>query len=202
MTDVLAQQRLRLDAADGERWWGGAVADGQLMPFGAHHRRDLGSSAGIAGEGNERFGNNQSAPLLLSSRGRFVWSEAPFDYEIIRRCRRCRRRRDLCTADPATASAMPSGPRPRRSSRPPGRRPRLQMLRTPQYNTWIEMPYRPTQDGVLAYAQGLLDAGFPPGVLMIDDRWSPDYGTWDLRPVRVPRPDRDGRSACTSSVSP
>jgi hypothetical protein len=68
MTDVLAQQRLRLEALTGERWWGGAVADGQLMPFGAHHRRDLGRSAGIHGEGNERFGNNQSAPLLLSSR--------------------------------------------------------------------------------------------------------------------------------------
>lgn len=82
MTEVLALQRLHLDAATGERWWGGAVADGQLMPFGAHQRLDLSRSAGIAGEGNERFGNNQSAPLLLSSAGRFVWSEAPFDYEI------------------------------------------------------------------------------------------------------------------------
>jgi hypothetical protein len=26
----------------------------------------------------------------------------------------------------------------------------------------------------------LLDAGFPPGVLTIDDRWSPDYGTWEF----------------------
>ena len=32
--------------------------------------------------------------------------------------------------------------------------------------------------GVLDYARGVLDAGFPPGVIMIDDRWSPDYGDW------------------------
>jgi alpha-glucosidase (family GH31 glycosyl hydrolase) len=61
-----------------------------------------------------------------------------------------------------------------------GKTPALQMLRAPQYNSWIEMPNRPTQEGVLAYAQGLLDAGFPPGVLMIDDRWSTDYGSWDF----------------------
>jgi hypothetical protein len=68
VTDLPAHQRLHPDAVTGERWWGGAVADGQLMPFGARHRRDLGRSAGIAGEDNERFGNNQAAPLLLSSR--------------------------------------------------------------------------------------------------------------------------------------
>ena len=39
MTGVFALQRLHLDAVTGERWWGGAVDDGQLMPFGAHQRR-------------------------------------------------------------------------------------------------------------------------------------------------------------------
>ena len=62
------------------------------------------------------------------------------------------------------------------------------MFQAPQYNTWIEMPYRPTQDGVLAYARGLLAAGLPPGVLMIDDRWSPAYGTWTFDPISFPRP--------------
>ena len=75
------------------------------------------------------------------------------------------------------------------------------MFRAPQYNTWIEMPYRPTQDGVLAYAQGLLDAGLPPGVLMIDDRWSPAYGTWTFDPVSVPGPGRNGPRSCTGWAS-
>jgi len=177
MTDVLARQRLRLEVLPGERWWGGAVADGQLMPFRTDHRRDLGRSAGIAGEGNERSGNNQSAPLLLSSRGRFIWSESPFEFEMrdgvidvagrdLMHGRSGDGLRDAFRS--ASAAFFPAS----------GKTPALQMLRTPQYNTWIEMPYRPTQEGVLSYAQGLLDAGFPPGVLMIDDRWSPDCGTW------------------------
>ena len=28
------------------------------------------------------------------------------------------------------------------------------MFTAPQYNTWIEMPYRPTQEAVLDYARG------------------------------------------------
>ena len=50
------------------------------------------------------------------------------------------------------------------------------------------MPYRPTQAGVLAYAEGVLSAGFPPGVLMIDDQWSVDYGTWVFDGARFPDP--------------
>lgn len=41
---------------------------------------------------------------------------------------------------------------------------------------------------MLSYAQGLIAAGFPPGVLIIDDRWSPDYGTWTFDPVTFPHP--------------
>ena len=81
MTEVLAHQRLRLPPLPGEVWWGGAVADGQLMPFGPRtHHRDLAGSAGVIGDA--RVGNNQSAPLLLSNRGRFIWSEFPFEFDI------------------------------------------------------------------------------------------------------------------------
>lgn len=80
-TDGRVPQHLSLPLLSGERWWGGAVADGQLMPFGRQpHRRDLGRSAGITEDA--RAGNNQSAPLLVSSRGRFIWSELPFAYDI------------------------------------------------------------------------------------------------------------------------
>ena len=50
------------------------------------------------------------------------------------------------------------------------------------------MPYAPTQEGVLDYAAGCSTPGSRPGVLMIDDRWSQDYGVWRFDPTRVPRP--------------
>lgn len=65
----------------GEWWWGGAVADGQLMPFGnIPHRRNLATSAGFADD--DHAGANQSAPLLVSSAGRYVWSERPFTFSF------------------------------------------------------------------------------------------------------------------------
>ena len=186
MTEHPASQHVRLALLGAERWWGGAVADGQLMSFGrTRHSRDLADSAGVSGDA--RAGNNQSAPLLLSDRGRFVWSEQPFAYTIsddavdIVGCqlihgRSGDRLRDAYRT--ASATFFPAS----------GRTPPLPMLNSPQYNTWIEMPFRPSQAKVLAYAEQLLNNGFPPGVLMIDDRWSVDYGTWSFDKSAFPDP--------------
>ncbi len=76
------------------------------------------------------------------------------------------------------------------------------MFSAPQYNTWIEMPYRPTQHAVLSVRPtGSGRAGFPAGVLMIDDQWSIDYGNWafDARPL--PGPGGDVPTSCTTSGS-
>jgi hypothetical protein len=56
---------------DGENFWGGCVTDGRAMPFGrVPFERDLyGSTRG-----------NQAQPLLVSDRGRYVWSEEPFKF--------------------------------------------------------------------------------------------------------------------------
>ena len=50
----------------------------------------------------------------------------------------------------------------------------------PIYNTWIELTFYQTQEAILKYAQGILEAGFPPGILMIDDGWSDYYGKWSF----------------------
>ncbi|MFE5589217.1 glycoside hydrolase family 31 protein [Streptomyces sp. NPDC056549] len=170
----------------GERWWGGAAVDGLLMPFGERaFTRDLG--------GPERHGtaegapSNQSSPLLVSTHGRVVWSERPFLFAFEDGVLRvtghdvllCRGGDTLREAYRAAA---------RRFFPPAGRTPARELFAGPQYNTWIEFPYTPTQDSVLRFAGDLLAAGMPPGVLMIDDCWSPDYGTWLFDPARFPDP--------------
>jgi alpha-glucosidase (family GH31 glycosyl hydrolase) len=170
---------------EGERWWGGAVADGARMPFADGHRHDLGRSAGKRDDPED--GPNQSAPLLLSSTGRFLWSEWPFAFSLDGGVLRVTGRdlvldragdslRDAFRA--ASARFFPAS----------GQAPARAMFTGPQYNTWIEMPYRPTQDAVLAYARRILDDGLPPGVLMIDDCWAEDYGTWRFDRARFPDP--------------
>ena len=157
---------LHLDLAPGEQWWGGAVADGQLMPFGATtHRRDLATNAGQLERPGD--GANQSAPVLVSSAGRYVWSEHPFTFAF-----------DGAGGLDVTGTGVVEGRAgdtlatayrdvARRYFPATGEFPAEQMFTAPQYNTWMEMPYRPTQERVLAYARGILDAGFPPGLLMI-----------------------------------
>jgi alpha-glucosidase (family GH31 glycosyl hydrolase) len=170
-----------------EWWWGGAVADGQLMPFGqAPHRRNLATSAGFMND--DRRGSNQSAPLLVSSEGRYLWSERPFTFAFDGGGGLELDGQDIVLGEGygtlAAAFRAAAGKHFPASNRTPAR----QMFTAPQYNTWIEMPYHPTQEKVIDYARGLLDGGFPPGVIMIDDRWSVDYGNWTFDRTRFPNP--------------
>mgnify|MGYP003461635702 FL=1 len=180
---------LTVPNASGELWWGGAVADGLVMPFGASGRahRDLAANAGFAHKAQD--GANQSAPLLISNHGRVVWSERPFTFTI--------------TPDELTLEPGPDGATVTISQAPnsslrgaflaatehlpaTGTTPAIELFTGPQYNTWIEMPWTPTQEAVLAYAKRILDSGLPPGVLMIDDNWSPDFGDWQFDTRRFP----------------
>ena len=45
-----------------------------------------------------------------------------------------------------------------------------------------------TQQGVLEYARGLLENGYPPGILMIDAGWFEYFGHLDFHPRRFPDP--------------
>ena len=69
-----APEKLVLSLLPGEYWWGGSVGGGWRMPVGAdkHERLDL----RIESDGN------QTAPLLLSTKGRWVWCEDAFLYEF------------------------------------------------------------------------------------------------------------------------
>ena len=58
----------KITSLEGEKWWGGMVALGSKMPFEGDLRLfDLAA---------ENL-NNQNVPLLLSSEGRYVWSDKP-----------------------------------------------------------------------------------------------------------------------------
>ncbi len=52
----------------GENWWGGNIVDGRKMPFGSND---------YSVDQNGNLGTNQSQPLFVSDKGRFIWSEEP-----------------------------------------------------------------------------------------------------------------------------
>lgn len=164
-----------------EYWWGGAVDDGAKMPFrNRFYHCDL----------NRDLHGNQATPLLLSSHGRFIWSDEPLtftfeggDYLSVET-----EGTELIYADGHGNLSGAYQAACLRFFPPSGRMPDPLNFTAPQYNSWIEMQYEPTQDKVLSYAREIRDNGLPPGVLMIDDNWFEDHGDWRFHGGRFPDP--------------
>jgi alpha-glucosidase (family GH31 glycosyl hydrolase) len=166
----------------GEVWWGGAVNEGHKMPFGTKpYSIDLyGSSFG-----------NQCAPLLVSSKGRYVWSDKPYRFEF----------RDgslavshnfgeVVTEKAGDSLAEACRAASSRHFPPSGRMPDPLLFTRPQFNTWIELVYNQNQADILKYAHAIVDNGFLPGVLMIDANWQRYYGNFEFKAERFPDPKR------------
>lgn len=190
ITDRRTSDSLALELEPGERWWGGTVKDGVQMPFGggSAYARDLGV-AGDHADGEVGEDSNQSAPILLSTRGRVVGSARPFAFAVTDHS---------LTVEGSEVVTFRAGHTLREAFQaasaeffpPAGTTPAPRLFEVPQYNTWIETPLTPTQESVLAYARRILDAGLEPGTIFIDDNWAPDFGTWHFDAARFPDPSR------------
>jgi len=168
----------KIPISPGEKWWGGAVNDGTKMPFEAGYSYDM-------------YGNlkgNQAQPLLLSNQGRIIWSEAPFKFTISEN--------DIILEGKGEIQVIAGQENLRNAYEfasknyfpADGKLPDRLLFEQPQYNTWIELIYDQNQADILKYAHAIIDNGFPPGVLMIDDNWQEAYGKWRFHPERFPNP--------------
>ncbi|WP_084129046.1 glycoside hydrolase family 31 protein [Demequina sp. NBRC 110055] len=172
----------------GERWWGGAVEDAHALPYGGRRfTRDLAAPHASSALLEEGKPSNQAAPLLVSTTGRIVWSPRPFSFTFADGTLNARGH-ELVSERAGSTLGEAFRAASARYFPASGSTPARELFTAPQYNTWIEQPYHPTQASVLAYAQRILDAGMRPGTLFIDDCWSPDYGTWHFDPARFPDP--------------
>jgi alpha-glucosidase len=165
-----------------EKWWVGVVSESHRMPLGR-------SSTPFEIDLQGNTAGNQVQPLLLSTRGRYVWSEEPF--RLAFRDGTIRLASDLGTLQsgrPGTTlreAALHAG---RTHFPPSGKTPDPMLFTHPQFNTWIELTYDQNQRDVLAYAHAIVANGFPPAVLMIDEGWAEGYGVWDFHRGRFPDP--------------
>ena len=57
---------------EGEKWWGAGTFFGSHMPYDNFAEKDLSKSNY----------SNQSAPLFVSSKGRYIWSDKPFKFSV------------------------------------------------------------------------------------------------------------------------
>ena len=164
-----------------EMWWGGLSSNGYKMPF--TKATDL--TVDLWANNDE----NQSQPLLISSKGRYVWCEDPIKYSFLNGKLMVSSRTGIIQSGKVgdnlktaykfvSEKYFPSN----------GHIPDPKMFTVPQYNTWIELMYDQREDKILKYAQNIIDKGYPPGVLMIDDTWQENYGTLEFSPNRFKDP--------------
>ena len=161
----------------GENWFGAAVNEGHVMPFKEGYSYDLhGDTKG-----------NQASPFLISTSGRYIWSEAPYSFLVRNGEIVISKAEDsiYVVKDGNTLSSAYKAAS-KRFFPPSGKMPDTLLFSKPQYNTWIELVYNQNQADILKYAHDIINNGFPPGVLMIDDNWAPYYGKFEFRKDRFP----------------
>jgi alpha-glucosidase (family GH31 glycosyl hydrolase) len=162
-----------------EKVWYGLVKAGEDMPLKPGYKINLFAY-------NKE---NQSNPLLLTNKGRYVWSEEPFSFEITNNAIIISKNKGAIKTEKVGNTLAEGRKAAEKLYFPPsGKSPDPLLFSAPQYNTWIELTYNQNQKDILSYAHKVIDNGFPPGVIMIDDTWQEDYGLWNFHPGRFPNP--------------
>lgn len=163
-----------------ERWWGGLVALGNKMPFASTTPQYDMSRNNL---------NNQIVPFMLSSEGRYVWSEQPFRFQISNDTLKISSDYEapkVVTAGKTLKDAYLTAAG--KHFPPSGKLPAELFFSKPQYNTWIELMYNQNQKDILDYADNILKNDFPTGVFMVDDNWQKYYGNFDFKSEKFPDP--------------
>ncbi|MBF0196492.1 MAG: glycoside hydrolase [Planctomycetes bacterium] len=172
---------LELQLDSDEFWWGGLSVDGHHMPFTG----DKPFSRNLYAK---NYGN-QAQPLLISNKGRYVWCDQPMEYSF-------KDQKLVVNSEYATIESGKSGSSLKEAYAyaskqffpSDGKIPDALLFTHPQYNTWIELMYDQNEKDILEYAQAIIDKGYPPGVLMIDDNWQENYGVWEFSAKRFQDP--------------
>ncbi len=163
---------------ENEFWWGGTSTDGTKLPF--DNQTEIKHDFRIRAD-------NQAMPMYLSSQGRCIWSETPFLIEFSK---------GVISIEGNDVSMESFGASLRdaylgamnKYFKPVGNKLPKEFFKVPQYNTWMQMTYNQTQDGVMDYAKSIIKNGFNPGILIIDEGWQEDYGNWVFDKLKFPDP--------------
>lgn len=166
---------------EGEYWWGITVLNACQMPFDKN--TDL--TVDLISKDDWR---TQSAPLMLSSKGRYIWCEDEVVITI---------KEGVITYESDNVVYYEGGKTLRDAyieaqknhfPNEAGKTLPEVFFRKAQYNTWIEFLYNQNQKEVLEYAESIVKNGYEPGILMIDEGWQKYYGLWEFDPVKFPDP--------------
>ena len=164
---------------ENEVWWGGAVCRALTMPYNENTNAVLDFR-------RYRFEtSNQTAPLFLSNKGRYIWSNEPCCVEIKNGCFWFDTDNVVVEANGSSLRSAYLAAMKKHFPFEGADIPKS-FFETAQYNTWIELMYDQNQEDVLRYARALVERGYKPGNLIIDEGWQKDYGMWSFDTGKFP----------------
>ncbi len=166
----------------GEKWWGGVTLFGSKQPYETIDHKDL---------ANRNY-CNPCAPLFVSNRGRYVWSDRPFGFKFDKGVLTI----DYTDGEPKVVAAGKTLKEAylaasREHFPPTGTIPEELFFTRPQFNTWIESNLVDNDQRMIEdYIDSIMSNRFPAGVLMVDDGWAPTnrYGDLVFNRARFPNP--------------
>lgn len=161
-----------IEPIPGEKWWGGTTFFGNDQPYSTIEPRDI----------EARSYCNPCAPLFVSSKGRYIWSDLPFEFSFDDGV--------LTIRSTVPVSPVQAGKTLREAYlavvrdhiKLSGKLPDESFFVKPQFNTYVECVARGGMDEkrVEEYVDGLVASGIPCGVLMLDDGWTDSVNYGDL----------------------
>ncbi len=182
MKPEIKTSKKEIQLLPGEFWFGGVVRYGLDQPYG-HGNASVNMIGNLDG--------NQGCPFLVSNQGRYIWCDEPFAFEFTHDKMIIKdaydeiilgeNHVDLRTAYlKACKKHFPAS----------GKTPDLFNFTVPQYNSWIELQFNPTQNKIMNYAQKVLDCGLDPGIMMLDNYWYKWNGNWTFDREAFPDPKK------------
>lgn len=187
-----------IEPLDGEFWWGAVVNKGYVQPFTDFSAWDnffLDDPEPAPRTRNEppfdlgtMSVKGVTAPLLVSSKGRYVWSDHPFRFSFENGVLRV-------SSDHGKVEPVKAGETLREAYLAAcaahfpfdGREPAELMFTKPQFNNWIEtVVLGINQENAEKFVDALHASGFPCGVVMIDGGWQRYHGCRDFNPDTFP----------------
>ena len=178
--DIAAKSSSAVDLLPGEVWWGGGGGDGHNQPYGKGDSKRI----------NLHTCGSTSSPLLISSRGRYIWSEKPFAYAF-------KGGRLILDSYEERLSPVKVGNTLKEAylsvaqthMRFNGEAPPDVFFTRPQWNNWIEIFLNGVNQKVVdEYTADLAASGFPCGVYMMDGGWLSHQGSYEFYERDFPDP--------------
>ena len=171
--------KLEIKISENEYWFGGSTQYTDKLPISRE-------TEGYYLDMND--GHNQTMPLYISTLGRCIWCEEPMLVTVDGGVIICAAESEIVLekfGDTLRDSYLGAS----KAHFPfTGKVPPLKFFETAQYNTWMELDYHQNQEDILKYAHAIIDNGYTPGILMIDEGWHTRYGLWEFDEAKFPDP--------------